>query len=66
MTETGIQSGLSPYDRERLGRVLHRVVHQQDAYRVGDGNRININGAHFDFPAFMETLRELIPDPDQS
>ena len=32
--------------------------------RLGDGRRVSVNGATFDFGALMATLRERVSDPD--
>jgi hypothetical protein len=54
---------LNEVDRKRLGRVLHQRSRKLNILRLGDGSRISVNGATFDFGGFMATLRQAIADP---
>ena len=55
---------LSEIDHKRLGRALHNQAREINVQRLGDGSRVRVNGATFEFGQFMATLRQLIPDPD--
>lgn len=57
---------LNDYERKRLGRVLHQRSREINVMRIGDGSRVRVNGATFEFGSFMATLRQLIADPDSS
>jgi len=53
---------LSELDCRRLGRVLNDPKRHMEIYRSGDGQLINICGAHFYYDNFMATLRQLFPN----
>lgn len=50
---------LCDMDRDRLARVLNDPTRHMEIYRSGEGQLINICGAHFNYNSFMATLRQL-------
>jgi hypothetical protein len=57
---------LSARDLDRLGRVLHDGEREDDILRLGSGDTIRVKGATFNFDAFMETLKAIVPHPESS